>query len=235
MKITIVALFFACLLLQSCAGGNSIVVEKNARFTVLTPECIRMEYSQTGNFVNNASLFAVNREISTDAFKHLTKNDTTIIETGNMRLYYYPDGQPFSEKNVRIVIKNNGQDINWVPGTKNSGNLGGTLRTVDQISGKTKLPDGLISTDGWALVDDSHRPLFEDNWVKERPEGTAADWYFFGYGRNYKAALKSLTAVAGKVPLPRKYAFGSWYSRYWPYSTEDYKNIVEEFNKNDFP
>ena len=30
--------------------------------------------------------------------------------------------------------------------------------------------------------------------------------------------LKDYTAFAGKVPLPPRYAFGYWWSRYWSYS-----------------
>ena len=35
---------------------------------------------------------------------------------------------------------------------------------------------------------------------------------------DYKGALEDFTKVAGKIPLPPRYAFGVFYSRYWAYS-----------------
>ena len=81
----------------------------------------------------------------------------------------------------------------------------GTTRTLDGAKGdKTKEPiePGLVSREGWVLVDDSARPVFDsDNfnfsqgeqapwpWVTKRAEGDRQDWYFFGYGHDYKKAL----------------------------------------------
>lgn len=51
----------------------------------------------------------------------------------------------------------------WTPGTTQKGNLKGTDRTLDGFEGNhniyshqdMKLEDGLLSTDGWTLIDDS--------------------------------------------------------------------------------
>ena len=64
------------------------------------------------------------------------------------------------------------------------------------------IEDGILSTDGWTLIDDSKGLLFDDSewvWVTERPSGEGQDWYFMAYGHNYKAALKDFTTFAGKV------------------------------------
>ena len=93
-----------------------------------------------------------------------------------------------------------------------------------------------MSRDGWYLLDDSTTPLFTSDWVQSRPhiEGRT-DWYFFAYGEDYYAALLALTAVGGRLPIPRKYVFGSWYSRYWPYTADEFKEIVREYEQHDFP
>ena len=46
-------------------------------------------------------------------------------------------------------------------GDQDTGNLLGTARTLDTARGGVKLEPGLISRDGWTLVDDSARPLFD--------------------------------------------------------------------------
>ncbi len=65
-----------------------------------------------------------------------------------------------------------------------------------------QLEDGILSRDGWTLIDDSSGLLFDNSdfsWVKERENRTVQDWYFMAYGSDYKAALKDFTL------LPEKY------------------------------
>lgn len=203
-----------------------------ARFTVLTPHCIRIEYSQNGRFVDQPSLFAVNRAARFGGFTLRKSGKATVIDTGAIQLRYAPDGQPFSAANLSAVIRGG---KTWVPGAKNHGNLGGTIRTLDQVRGPVDLGQGLLSREGWALVDNSKDPLLVGDWVQARPREAGTDWYLFGYGLDYGAALKSLTTVGGQVPMPRRNVLGAWYSRYWPYSSADYRNIVREYAQHDFP
>ena len=126
------------------------------------------------------------------------------------------------------------------------GNLKGTYRTLDGMDGDTqtqtwvsdtkkgdklKLEDGLLATDGWSLIDDSRGLLFDNDpdwdWAKERPANEGQDWYFMAYGHDYKQALKDYTLFAGKMPLPPRYAFGYWWSRYWLYSDKEFRNLID--------
>jgi alpha-glucosidase (family GH31 glycosyl hydrolase) len=68
------------------------------------------------------------------------------------------------------------------------------------------------------VVDDSWRPLLDGNpewdWVIPR-NSSNIDWYFFGHGHNYRQALNDFTKVALDIPLPPRYTFGIFWSRYW--------------------
>ena len=216
------------------ASPNPVTVG-DARFTIITPNCIRLEYSATGKFVDQPSTFAFNRNALYNGFTLHQSEGSTIIDTGSIRLTYTPDGNPFSPKNMQAQIKKDSGFALWAPGDPNPGNLGGTARTLDGAAGPIDLGQGLISRDGWYLLDDSTSPLLTNNWVQSRPSDAGTDWYLFGYGSDYRAALASLTAVSGPVPMPRKYALGAWYSRYWPYSSGDYRQIVQEYSEHDFP
>ena len=55
-----------------------------------------------------------------------------------------------------------------------------------------------------------------------RPSGDRQDWYLFGYGHDYKRVLSDFIRVAGKIPLPPRFAFGAWWSRYWSYTDQEY-------------
>src|SRR6202012_1937890 len=103
-----------------------------------------------------------------------------------------------------------------------------------------------------ALVDDSTRPLFTSAdfnfpqgerspwpWVMERPDsekpGSYSDWYFFGYGHDYRKALGAYVRVAGRIPLPPRFVFGTWWSRYWAYSDQELDELVRGFHENSTP
>ena len=144
-----------------------------------------------------------------------------------------------------------GKPVTWRPGTIDLQNLKGTTRTLDGALGeKTKEPigNGFISRSGWAIEEDSTRPLFDSTdfrflrgenspwpWVMERPAGERQDWYFFGYGHDYRKALGDYVKVAGRIPLPPRFAFGAWWSRYWAYSDQEIEEIIRGFRENETP
>jgi alpha-glucosidase (family GH31 glycosyl hydrolase) len=240
------------------ADPRAIVTLGNARFTVLTPQLIRMEWSTDGKFENRPSFVFLNRRLAVPKFtSSITKSGTNQlleIKTSAAQLSYSlptdSDGK-FTADNLTITFTLDAKQVTWHPGMPDTGNLLGTTRTLDGALGrKTKEPiePGLISRDGWTIVDDSTRPLFDsDNfnftlgenspwpWVQLRPAGDRQDWYFFGYGHDYKQALHDYVQVAGRIPLPPRFAFGAWWSRYWAYSDQELNDLVRSFRENDVP
>ena len=238
------------------ADPKAVVRIGNARFTVLTPQLIRMEWAADGKFEDHASLVFLNRHLSVPKFAVSTTDggSTHLIKTDALSLAYkvaQDNGGKFSADNLQVDFTSNGKRVSWRPGMEDTGNLMGTTRTLDgALGGKTREPidPGLISRDGWVVVDDSSRPLFDSAdfrfaqgenspwpWVVQRPAGARQDWYFFGYGHNYKEALSDFTRVAGKIPLPPRFAFGTWWSRYWAYSDQEFEDLVRGFRENDVP
>ena len=224
--------------LNPVADPRSVVTEGSARFTVLTPELIRMEWNDQRQFEDRASLVFINRRLEPPHFAARKDTGWLVIQTDRLRLEYLPDGNPFSSSNLRISFEMNGKVVHWYPGLEDKGNLGGTIRTLDGVKGETKLEPGILSRDGWVLVDDSDRPLFDNSdwpWVAVRSSAKHQDWYFFGYGHDYRKAMLDFTKVAGKIPMPPRFAFGLWWSRYWAYTDEEFKNLVSEFRMHDVP
>tara|TARA_R110002049_G_scaffold268752_1_gene445536 strand:+ start:67871 stop:71179 length:3309 start_codon:yes stop_codon:yes gene_type:complete len=118
-------------------------------------------------------------------------------------------------------------------------NLGGGVRSLDVKRGEIPLWDGLMSQDGWYLIDDSKTALTEpDGWVSNRPfhQGGYQDGYFFGYGTDYQAGLKDFYKITGNPPLLPKWAFGVWYSKYEPYTSSFYQtNLIPKFRSENVP
>lgn len=217
------------------ASANPFVIGDTARITVVTPDCVRLEYQSGGQFIDAPSMFAVGRQALDAGATMADDGGTYTIETPRLTLRYTPDGQPFSASNLLVSIRGGRAPITWTPASKQTDNLGGTINTLDQVKGPVGLEEGILSRDGWYLIDDSKGFLLTDGWVAPRPAQAGTDWYLFAYGDDYPAAFRAFTTIGGAVPMPRKVALGSWYSRWWHYTTQDYKDIVNEYAEHDFP
>jgi alpha-glucosidase len=244
------------------ADPKAVVTVGNARFTVLTPQLIRMEWAADGKFEDHASFVFINRRLPVPKYTTSTINLKGVrvleIKTDALSLHYTTvDDEPaekgkFSADNLIVLAQiGNGNQVTWRPGQADTGNLQGTTRTLDRALGsKTQEPiePGLISHEGWVVVDDSTRPLFDSAdfsfrqgekspwpWVMEREASERQDWYFFGYGHDYRKALGDYVRVAGRIPLPPRFAFGAWWSRYWDYSDQELDELVRGFHENDVP
>ena len=230
---------------QPKANPEATVTAGNARFTVLTPRMIRMEYSPNGQFEDNKTLTIVNRQLPVPKFAVKQSAKKTEIKTDALTLTYRPDGEPFNAKNLSVKFKMGKQTVDWHPGKEDTGNLMGTTRTLDGADGITfkngGLEPGLLSRDGWTVIDDSRNHLLipEDTkweeWVSVRPDSTVTDLYLFAYGHDYKQALADYQKVAGRAPLPPKYTFGYWWSRYWQYSDNELFDLVDKIRSFDMP
>ena len=224
------------------ANPEATVLYGNARFTVLTDRLIRMEWAEDGVFEDRASLAIVNRNLPVPKFTSAKKNGVMTIKTGKVTLTY--KGGRFSADNLQVKF---GMGT-WKPEMKADGNLKGTTRTLDGCLGFEKLSnresqmeDGILSRDGWAIVDESSRHLLEkvdspwENWIAERPEGDRIDWYIFAYGHDYPAALGDFVKVAGRIPLPPKYTLGYWWSRYWIFTDDEILDLGREMRSRGVP
>jgi len=234
------------------ADPNAVVTVGKARFTVLTPELIRMEWAADGKFEDHASFVFLNRRLPVPKFEREESGKQLVLKTSALTLTYTAAGDGrFTPENLTIDLSVDAKAARWRPGLVDVENLQGTTRTLDGALGsKTREPieQGLVSRSGWAVVDDSARPLFDSAdfsfregekspwpWVMERRAGERQDWYFFGYGHDYRKALGDYVRVAGRIPLPPRFAFGAWWSRYWAYSDQEVEEIVRGFHENSTP
>ena len=238
LSLALAIISFSALAQNNPIADPAAVVEYgNARFTVLSDRLIRMEWSSDGAFEDRASLAIVNRNMPVPKYTSVLKGGILTIKTGKLTMTYR--GGRFSADNLSVK---HGMGI-WRPGLSSAGNLKGTTRTLDGCLGfeklsnkEAELEDGILSRDGWAVLDESARHLFtQDGWVGERPEGDRLDWYLFAYGHDYTAALKDFTKVAGKIPLPPKWTFGYWWSRYWVFTDEELLTLGREMKEHGVP
>ena len=118
----------------------------------------------------------------------------------------------------------------WETRPKNPSAMGSSHAPAGLWRTTRRAPSSIPPTS--AFVDGENSPW---PWVMERPAGERQDWYFFGYGHDYRKALGDYVRVAGRIPLPPRFAFGAWWSRYWAYSDQELDELVRGFHENDTP
>ena len=235
--------------------SNVAYSDNQVRFTVISDGAVRLEYAPDGQFTDNKSFMAVNRDYEPVDYK-VKQGSWIEITTPVLKLRYKKGSGEFTDKNLVITSASKKKDafrFTWKPGMKQQQNLKGTFRTLDGYDGDVRtfdtpegkkgehmeIEDGIIARDGWTLIDDSKSLLFDGDpkweWVTERKNTNGQDWYFMAYGTDYKRALKDYTRFAGKMPLPPRYAFGYWWSRYWLYSDKEVRNLAKDLRNYGFP
>ena len=238
------------------ANPEAIVTSGRARFTVLTPQMIRIQYSTSSKFEDRATFAVINRRLPVPQFTTREEGNYLFIETEALTLRYRK-GSPIapqlkSPNNLSITMKVGELETTWYPGKEDALNLKGTKRTLDTGSGDNQRPDlenGIISRSGWAIIDESPQTKRGDgsttfafdkkvdgiDWVAQPVDTRAIDWYFMGYGHDYKKAIGDYIKIAGRQPMPPLYVLGYWYSKYQRYTQQDFLDLVNEIQKNDIP
>lgn len=211
-----------------------VVRGEKYRISVLTERLIRLEYSKKGVFVDEKTQTIMNRDFETFRFRVEEKEDSLSIVTKYLRLIY--DKKEFSGEGLKINVSGNFGTTSsvWHYGDKNE-SLKGTVRTLDTIDGATELGEGVVSKKLWSFIDDSKSMLLVDDDFVIREDEEAIDIYFFGYGLDYKEALRDFYKLSGATPLLPRYSLGNWWSRYYKYTDKSYLELLERFKREDIP
>ena len=80
------------------------VLDGSARFEVLTPTLIRMEYAGDSRFQDSETFNAVNRSFSAVSFTTSVSNGYRVISTGSITLRYKEGSGPFTAANTSITV-----------------------------------------------------------------------------------------------------------------------------------
>ena len=103
------------------ADPKAVVTIGKARFTVLTPQLIRMEWAADGKFEDHASFVFINRRLPVPKFESSTltaeNGHRVTIKTSALTLHYSPSGDgKFTPDNLSIALTVDGKQVTWRPG-----------------------------------------------------------------------------------------------------------------------
>jgi hypothetical protein len=246
----------------AAAPGPVKITDGPARFTVLSPTLIRLEYAADENFEGRPSLTAVNRALPGARVRTKVVDGLRVIRTDRMLLRYRLGSGPFDASNLSLTLRGGLRrtvapsfppagtidrqpppltqppKTDPDPSPPTEGNLGGWYRALDGQAGPVELHDGILSRAGWYLLNDSASPLLTaDGWFEPRPEreGPYQDGYLFGYGHDYALGLLDFRRLTGPAPLLPRRAFGIWFSRFKFYSARAYHRLVAAFREHRVP
>ncbi|KQY43072.1 glycoside hydrolase family 31 protein [Cellulomonas sp. Root137] len=219
------------------ADPRAVVLGPQYRITVLTEGLVRLEHSPDGVFEDRASTFALNRELPVPDFRVIESDSHVEVLTARLHLVY--DRGPFSTSGLSVSVLGGVSAYHsvWRYGddSPDSVGLGGTARTLDLADGAIPLEPGIVSRQGYAVLDDSRSMVFDDEgWVAPR-DGSRTDLYVFAYGHDYRAAIQAFYAVSGPTPVLPRFALGNWWSRFHRYTTESYSALLDRFDAEGIP
>ena len=243
------ALLIPLLLVGACSSSGTgedtardrPIREGNARFTVISPTLIRMEYAADGRFEDRPTQTVAERPNASADYETRVDNGVRIVKTAALTLHYRIGSGAFAPDNLWVHVKNGSAPLEARPDwsfAAQAGNLGGWRRGLDNEKDPQPLNEGVLSRAGWYLLNDSNTVLLTDTppGFAARPDhgGDYQDGYLFGYGLDYVQALTDLRTLTGAAPLLPKKAFGVWFSRWWSYTDAEWRAQIVEFRPTTF-
>lgn len=217
------------------ADPENIITVPGIRITVLTERMVRFEFQQDNYFCDECTQKIVRRDFPENNYT-VNKTDEEIeIVTSYLKInckLYNP-----KLENVRVEIYDEHGRL-WgiyAGGELNDKyNLKGTARTLDGADGAIPLEEGLFSQSGYGVINDSNSCTLTNGFIKVR-EYAETDLYLFGYCDDYYGGLKDFYYLCGEAPLFPKYMLGNWWSRYYPYSEQEYEDLLNHFDEENIP
>lgn len=214
-----------------CARQENMIIGNQYRITVLTEGLVRLEYNADGEFEDRATQMVLYRDFPEVDYRVIHTENGIEINTSRLHLVY--DEKEFLSGGLSIHVKGS-VNSTWHYGEQIC-DLGGTARTLDGVDGEIRLDHGVVSRNGFSLLDDSNsHVLLEDGWIKSRKKG-GKDLYFWGYGHDYKEAVADLIRLCGKTPMLPRFALGNWWSRFYRYNEESYLSLMDRFEQENLP
>lgn len=87
------------------------VVDGHARFQVLSPTLVRLEYAADDKFQDGTTLNVVDRDLSPTAYRTDFEDGWRVITTSDLTLRYREGSGPFTPDNTSVTLRVNGRQV----------------------------------------------------------------------------------------------------------------------------
>ena len=220
--------------IRPMADPKAVLRGDRYRITILTSRLIRLEYAEDGEFRDTATQLALNRNFPVPDYTVSETEQGLTVETEHVRIRY--NRQPFSSTGLSAELKGafSVYASIWHYGVPVK-TLGGTARTLDEADGAIPLEDGIQSARGYAVLDDSASMGMDDAGRLLPADFSGTDLYLFAYGHDFRTAIRDYLDLSGPVPVVPRFALGNWWSRFYPYTQQEYRELMERFQREEIP
>ena len=153
------------------AAQQATVVEGDARFEVLTPEVVRLEYSPTGSFLDEPTFNILDRNFAVPSYTTTVQNGWLVLTTSDLVLRYRLGSGPFTPGNTQMQL------LDPLPGA--SANVSPTWEwecTFGQVC-----QSGTASLSGGASTASNHQNYTSPaGFIAGLTTGASASWQVLG-------------------------------------------------------
>ncbi|MGM9631938.1 MAG: TIM-barrel domain-containing protein [Eubacteriales bacterium] len=196
-------------------------VLENVRIQLFGGGIIRLEKAEDGNFCDGDTFFVPERknlEKKSDIDSSLDGNDIIFGD--------YILNVPDSAKGLSgVTLSYKGQEVYRYERIKNSGELPLPIDTPE-VFALADSPRIIAPEKGYTVhQDDCTYTVDED----------AQDVYLLLCLGDHKKLRELYVELTGRPELVRLSALGSWNSKYFPYTEEEAKEVIEEYENHDVP
>lgn len=217
---------------------DNIILGKKFRITILTDRLVRLEYSESGNFVDKPSQRVIFRKFPKVNFS-VTHSETLMQVIGSVFTIDYVKEHSFIGSKVTpgntLKITINGTDHSWYYNHPEAKNYGSINYSLDNFKGRLKLSKGLFSLDGFTFIDDSNTLILDDSGNFVNRDNNGLDFYVFIYNKDFGQCLRDYYQLTGDPMLIPRYALGNWWFKNTAYNNDMLKDLITNFKENDVP
>ncbi len=220
---------------RAIANKKNIIQGQNYRFTVLTERLIRLEYNDTGHFVDDPTELVLYRDMPDVQFTLKEDTNFIVITTKYFKLTYikgksFLGGKANPSANLKVDLLNT--DRYWYYGHPEVRNFSvpNPSLAVGGLKGR-----GLYSAEGMASLDDTSSLIFHEDGTTSYNTELRVDTYLFMYNQDFEEALKDYYQITGFPALIPRYALGNWWSSNNAYNDLELKTLIDNFEHNQIP
>lgn len=216
------------------AAPSRTVLAGPARFEVLTPTLVRMEYAADGHFEDGATFNVVNRDLPVPKFHTSEDNGWLVITTDRLTLRYREGSGPFSATNTAVTVSVAGRPATghptW-PAPPGQCTFGTRCEAEDgRTSGGESVNYDHTGFTGRGFAADYGQVSASDAWTVTGVP-TDGDYvlqlrYANGAGQSRTLTASADGATAGHVTLPATANWDTWGTTSIPLHLKAGSNVV---------
>lgn len=214
---------------DAAVAGESII--GNVRVQALSPTLVRIEQKGPKGFEDRTTLTVVNRDWAGIPLEVVKKGGNVLLVSA-----FYQVEIPENTRGLEGIRLLNPAGEVLLSISKNDLKAG-FLPTPGAMSKVWVMPDiPRLVPPAWGAAVAPATCVENKETSGWDTANQARDLYLFiPAGNEYATFRQEFLNLTGPVPMPPLYAFGLWFSRYWPYSAEESLALMDEFRAKGFP